>query len=44
MTPDKRREEYMFQQYMKWIKLVLDITCIISMAPSVDYNDFEQNS
>jgi hypothetical protein len=42
MTPNKRREEYMFQQYMKWIKLVLVITCSISMAHSVEYNDFEQ--
>jgi hypothetical protein len=42
MTPNKRQEEYMFQQYMKWIKLVLVITCIISMAHSVENNDFEQ--
>ncbi len=33
----------MFQQYMKWIKLVLVITCIISMEHSVEYNDSEQN-
>jgi hypothetical protein len=44
MTPNRRQEEYMFQQYMKWIKLVLVITCIILMAHSVEYNNFEQNN
>jgi hypothetical protein len=44
MTPNRRREEYMFQQYMKSIKLGLVITCIISMVQSVEYNDLEQNS
>jgi hypothetical protein len=44
MTPNKRQEEYMFQQYIKWIKLVLVITCIILIAHSVEYNDFKQNS
>jgi hypothetical protein len=44
MTPNKKREEYMFQHYMKCIKLGLVITCIISMAHSVEKNDFEQNS
>ncbi len=44
MTPNRRQEDYMFQQYMKWIKLVLVITCIISMEHSVEYNDSEQNS
>jgi hypothetical protein len=44
MTSNKKREEYMFQYYMKCIKLVLVITCIISMAHSVENNDFEQNS
>jgi hypothetical protein len=32
------------QQYMKWIKQLLVITCIISMEQSVEYNDSEQNS
>jgi hypothetical protein len=44
MTPNRRQEEYMFQQYMKWIKLVLVITCIILMEHSVEYNDSEQYS